>query len=210
MTKLSLNCNVCVLMCDIVCVISCVVKVFCVLLCVFFCVPLCVSFCVSSLNRFLKHRHDTDCTQIRSGYVTIDVPKGVPFETPNDLSRSYSVLRTLRAKMKKTNKSVHVTFRLTEDEYAPFAKAIAQLDISKSEFFRMLTLNRIENYQPDYRQQPDYKRCLFLMNKTSNNLNQIAHRLNLDHNKGIISSSLYERALNTLINIRDLLQGALK
>ncbi|HIA4165024.1 TPA: plasmid mobilization protein, partial [Escherichia coli] len=126
------------------------------------------------------------------------------------LSRSYSVLRTLRAKMKKTNKSVHVTFRLTEDEYAPFAKAIAQLDISKSEFFRMLTLNRIENYQPDYRQQPDYKRCLFLMNKTSNNLNQIAHRLNLDHNKGIISSSLYERALNTLINIRDLLQGALK
>lgn len=210
MTKLSLNCNVCVLMCDIVCVISCVVKVFCVLLCVFFYVPLCVSFCVSSLNRFLKHRHDTDCTQIRSGYVTIDVPKGVPFETPNDLSRSYSVLRTLRAKMKKTNKSVHVTFRLTEDEYAPFAKAIAQLDISKSEFFRMLTLNRIENYQPDYRQQPDYKRCLFLMNKTSNNLNQIAHRLNLDHNKGIISSSLYERALNTLINIRDLLQGALK
>lgn len=209
MTKLSLNCNVCVLMCDIVCVITCVVKVFCVLLCVFFCVPLCVSFCVSSLNRFLKHRH-VDCTQIRSGYVTIDVPKGVPFETPNDLSRSYSVLRTLRAKMKKTNKSVHVTFRLTEDEYAPFAKAIAQLDISKSEFFRMLTLNRIENYQPDYRQQPDYKRCLFLMNKTSNNLNQIAHRLNLDHNKGIISSSLYERALNTLINIRDLLQGALK
>ncbi|WP_236305731.1 plasmid mobilization protein, partial [Escherichia coli] len=102
--------------------------------------------------------------------------------------------------MKKTNKSVHVTFRLTEDEYAPFAKAIAQLDISKSEFFRMLTLNRIENYQPDYRQQPDYKRCLFLMNKTSNNLNQIAHRLNLDHNKGIISSSLYERALNTLID----------
>ncbi len=37
------------------------------LLCVFFCVPLCVSvvllcvsFCVSSLNRFLKHRHETD------------------------------------------------------------------------------------------------------------------------------------------------------
>ena len=67
MTKLSLNCNVCVLMCDIVCVVLCVVKVFCVLLCVFFCVSLCVSmvllcvsFCVSSLNRFIKHRHDTD------------------------------------------------------------------------------------------------------------------------------------------------------
>lgn len=185
----------------------------CRLFCGFKCGLFCGLFCGSVIRRvdlFLKHRHDTDCTQIRSGYVTIDVPKGVPFETPNDLSRSYSVLRTLRAKMKKTNKSVHVTFRLTEDEYAPFAKAIAQLDISKSEFFRMLTLNRIENYQPDYRQQPDYKRCLFLMNKTSNNLNQIAHRLNLDHNKGIISSSLYERALNTLINIRDLLQGALK
>lgn len=112
MTKLSLNCNVCVLMCDIVCVVLYVVKVFCVLLCVFFCMPLCmsvvllcVSFCVSSLNRFLKYRHETDCTQTRSGYVTIDVPKGVPFETPNDLSCSYTVLRTLRAKMKKKTRA---------------------------------------------------------------------------------------------------------
>ncbi|ENO8530949.1 plasmid mobilization relaxosome protein MobC [Escherichia coli] len=109
--------------------------------------------------------------------------------------------------MKKPNKNVHVTFRLTEDEYAPFAKAIEQLDMSKSEFFRMLSLNQIEGYKPDYRQQPDYKRCLFYLQKTSNNINQIAHRLNTDNAKGIISDTLYKKLLNALIGIRNILQG---
>ena len=112
--------------------------------------------------------------------------------------------------MKKPNKSVHVTFRLTEDEYAPFSKAIEQLDMSKSEFFRMLSLNQINGYQPDHRQQPDYKRCLFYLHKTSNNMNQIAHRLNTDNAKGIISDALYKKLLNALIGIRNTLQDVTK
>lgn len=103
-----------------------------------------------------------------------------------------------------------ISIRLTDEEYQPFKELLEHTDIGKSEFFRALILNRISELPVKPKSTTDYKRCLFLMNKTSNNLNQIAHRLNLDHNKGIISSSLYERALNTLINIRDLLQGALK
>ncbi len=43
-----------------------------------------------------------------------------------------------------------------------------------------------------------------------NNINQIAHRLNSDHLKGIISESLYKKVLNGLIGIRDRLQEIAK
>lgn len=103
-----------------------------------------------------------------------------------------------------------ISIRLTDEEYQPFKELLEHTDIGKSEFFRAIILNRVKELPSKPKVTYDYKRCLFYLSKTSNNLNQIAHRLNLDHNKGIISSSLYERALNTLIGIRDLMHGALK
>ncbi|ENI2347254.1 plasmid mobilization relaxosome protein MobC, partial [Escherichia coli] len=82
---------------------------------------------------------------------------------------------------KKTNKNVHVTFRLTEEEYAPFDRAIKELNISKSEFFRLLTIGKINTYASDKRNIPEYKRCLSQLSWAGNNINQIAHRLNSDH-----------------------------
>lgn len=103
-----------------------------------------------------------------------------------------------------------ISIRLTDEEYQPFKELLEHTDIGKSEFFRAIILNRVKELPSKPKVTDDYKRCLFYLSKTSNNLNQIAHRLNLDHNKGIISPSLYERALNTLVGIRDLMQGALK
>ena len=111
---------------------------------------------------------------------------------------------------KKANKSVHVTFRLTEEEYAPFDRAIIELEISKSEFFRLLTIGKIKNYTSDKRHIPEYKRCLSQLSWAGNNINQIAHRLNSDHLKGIISEALYKKILNVLIGIRDRLQEIAK
>ncbi|HGJ5884424.1 plasmid mobilization protein [Arsenophonus sp.] len=37
--------------------------------------------------------------------------------------------------MKKDNKNIHITFRLTESEYAPLKEVIDTLGLSKSEFF---------------------------------------------------------------------------
>lgn len=111
---------------------------------------------------------------------------------------------------KKNNKSVHVTFRLTEEEYAPFDKAIRELEISKSEFFRLLTIGKISTYTSDKRRIPEYKRCLSQLSWAGNNINQIAHRLNSDHLKGIISETLYKKILNVLIGIRDRLQELVK
>ncbi len=66
------------------------------LLCVFFCVPLCVSvvllcvsFCVSSLNRFLKHRHETDVYTPFHGLYNRRA-KGIPALRPERLHRSGS------------------------------------------------------------------------------------------------------------------------
>lgn len=42
------------------------------------------------------------------------------------------------------------------------------------------------------------QRLLFLVNKASNNLNQIAHRANADHVAGIIGQKTYERVLADL------------
>lgn len=112
--------------------------------------------------------------------------------------------------MKKTSKSIHVTFRLTKEEYAPFEKVMSELELSKSAFFRLLTLNNINHYQPNQKQKPDYRKCLHYLNKTSNNMNQIAYRLNIDHQKGIITSSLYKNILNILIEIKDSLNRVVK
>ncbi|EFI4715972.1 plasmid mobilization relaxosome protein MobC [Salmonella enterica] len=103
-----------------------------------------------------------------------------------------------------------ISIRLTDEEYQPFKELLEHTDISKSEFFRALILNRVSELPSKPKVTDDYKRCLFFLSKTSNNVNQIAHRLNLDHNKGIISSSLYEKTLNTLIGIREFIQGAIK
>lgn len=55
--------------------------------CVFLVVGYYVSHCVGCMHGIfvlLKHRHDTDCTQDRSGHVTIVCQGDAPLETPND------------------------------------------------------------------------------------------------------------------------------
>jgi hypothetical protein len=50
---------------------------------------------------------------------------------------------------------------------------------------------------------------LFFVNKASNNLNQIAKRLNGAEKVGLIDSKSYYEALNHLISIDQMLKGAL-
>lgn len=100
-----------------------------------------------------------------------------------------------------------ISIRLTDDEYQPFKELLEATDIGKSDFFRALILNRVNQLPDKPKVTQDYKRCLFYLHKTSNNINQIAHRLNTDNAKGIISDTLYKKLLNALIGIRNILQG---
>lgn len=106
-----------------------------------------------------------------------------------------------------------VSIRFTDEEYQPYEKLMNELGIGKTEFFRALILSRfdkIEIPEKKVKPTPDFKKCLFFFNKSSNNLNQIAHRLNKENLNGIITDSMVKKCLFELIAIREILQGALQ
>ncbi|EFE8115801.1 relaxosome protein [Escherichia coli] len=123
------------------------------------------------------------------------------------------VLRTMKKRNKgaKSTDSVSnverkhvISLRLTDEEYQPFHEYLTSLEVSRSEFFRMVILNRLDDI-PTLKQKrlPDYRELLRLFNKSSNNINQIAKKINTEYRNGFISENTYLRYLNVLINIRD-------
>ncbi|KAB7685425.1 plasmid mobilization relaxosome protein MobC [Plesiomonas shigelloides] len=106
-----------------------------------------------------------------------------------------------------------IAIRLTDEEYEPFRVLLESSNISKSDFFRSLILSRVIEIPPPQKSKTtnqDYKKLLFYVNKTSNNINQIAKRLNVANKRAVVSESTFIKAMNALISIRDGLLGALK
>ena len=100
-------------------------------------------------------------------------------------------------------KSRVITLRLKEDEYARFEQILCDTGISKSDFFRLLILGNFDPNKHNKIAQNNHRKLLFYFNKASNNINQIAKRLNQDHRNGIVSETTYKRILNVLVNVRD-------
>ena len=97
-----------------------------------------------------------------------------------------------------------ISLRLTDEEYQSFTQYLTSLEVSRSEFFRMLILNRLDDIPALKPKRPtDYRELLRLFNKSSNNINQIAKKINTEYRNGFISESTYLRYLNVLVNIRD-------
>lgn len=109
----------------------------------------------------------------------------------------------------KENKSVAISFRLTESEYKPYKDILGHTELTKTEFFRNVFLNKQYTFNVKERRPVDYHRLIFYFNKASNNINQIAKRLNEDNKKGIISQKTYEKGINELITIQSNLQRLL-
>lgn len=109
------------------------------------------------------------------------------------------------------NKIHVISMRLTAQEYQPFAEMIEQAGTGKSHFFRTLLLSKATRITvaPKMETPRDYKTCLFYMNKASNNINQIARRLNTDYKSGILNEKVYNLCLNNLITIKNILEGAI-
>ncbi|RMU94759.1 plasmid mobilization protein, partial [Pseudomonas amygdali] len=104
--------------------------------------------------------------------------------------------------LKKRNKDRVVSFRLTEEQYAPFEKIMQQSGTKSSVFFRELLLNKTPVFKAA---SVDQERLVFIFNKSSNNLNQLAKRVHQAHHRGIVSEELFLKISNTLMSIRDLL-----
>ncbi len=105
-----------------------------------------------------------------------------------------------------------LAFRLTEEDHAVWVRKVAQSGLSASEFFRRAVIQNQSTVSPALRpavikqpkpQSQHEAKLLFCISMISNNVNQIAHRLNADHKAGIVSRQLYESFLSELSILAD-------
>lgn len=103
----------------------------------------------------------------------------------------------------KQNKVIVVSFRLTRDEFSPFEEQVKKSQLSRSAFFRKLSLSKSDGINIEVK---DTTKLLYLFNKSSNNINQLALKINAAHKNGTISERKYTLLLNALINISSLMK----
>ena len=91
-----------------------------------------------------------------------------------------------------------ISFRTQMDVFLEFAKQCADANLTQSELHRdYVTKNRIEVIARP-KASNDAKRAVFLLQKASNNLNQLAHRANADSMNNLISEETYVAVLDQL------------
>lgn len=133
---------------------------------------------------------------------------------------------------KKSKLERIVGFRLSNEDYATYSAKVAASGKSPSEYFRdcvlenttqlvingkalsiaqmerraraaaILVTKKSRSIKNDNAQQ-----LLFIFNKASNNLNQLAKRANADHVRGILSEESYVEFLQNLQHIQRTMRG---
>jgi len=111
--------------------------------------------------------------------------------------------------MSKEKLTEIVTFRLSESEYSPYKTILEETNIKRSKLFRDVFIAKSDVVQLPPENTKANKRLLFLASKTSNNINQIARKLNAAYRGGVISETIYIETLNNLISIERSLVGAI-
>lgn len=85
-----------------------------------------------------------------------------------------------------------ISFRVTVDVYADFQNQCSAAHMSKSELFRdYIAQNKVQVIARPVPSR-DAKRAVLLLQKASNNLNQLAHRANSDNLSGLLSDAHYQ------------------
>lgn len=91
-----------------------------------------------------------------------------------------------------------VAFRLTDGDFLAYKRKFSASGLTQSEFFREHVLTNTTQVVAKPKASADTKRAVFLLQKASNNINQLAHRANADHLAGILSESSFLAILNQL------------
>lgn len=102
-----------------------------------------------------------------------------------------------------TSDSIVFSFRCKLDDADKWNAKIAASGYNKSEFFRMAVQENRTTVEQRNTINADQRKMLFLLAQLSNNVNQIAHRLNSDHKAGIIKPQTYELLLSELSTLAD-------
>ncbi|MDP2770550.1 MAG: plasmid mobilization relaxosome protein MobC [Giesbergeria sp.] len=91
-----------------------------------------------------------------------------------------------------------VAFRLTDGDFLAYKRKFSASGLTQSEFFREHVLTNTTQVVAKPKASADTKRAVFLLQKASNNINQLAHRANADHLAGILSESSFLAILSQL------------
>lgn len=102
-----------------------------------------------------------------------------------------------------------VSFKLSEADFLIYEAKVKASGLPNSDFFRGVVLTNKTQITAKPRKSADKKRIVFLFDKTSNNMNQLAHRVNSDYLTGKLSEQKYEQFLLELENIGRYLEATL-
>jgi len=100
-----------------------------------------------------------------------------------------------------------VNFRLTHADHAAYLEKVKASGMKPSVFFRDCVLTNRTQVVARPVANPDKTRLLFLANKASNNINQLAHRANLEHQAGTIGEATYSAILFELQALNQFLKA---
>lgn len=108
------------------------------------------------------------------------------------------------------SKTTVVSFRLNDEQLAPFRDGIA-LASSRSEFFKQLILTDSSKTAAEnlVKGSDEYSKFNFLLYKTSNNINQIAKVLNVLSKSNFTDKSALNKALNNIHTLETNLKSKL-
>lgn len=109
--------------------------------------------------------------------------------------------------MSDEKKTERIIFRVTEQEKKDFLDKVAKAQTSASDLLRERVLK--DEYFIVAREPKasiDKQKLLYLYNKTSNNLNQLAHLANTYNQQGNLTHQRFDQILARLIAIENLFQ----
>ena len=121
-------------------------------------------------------------------------------QTPINLRKTSNGNRGSPATLDK--KLPPISFRLTPDELEQFDILIRRAGCSLSSFFKELVLNTAPVFKEFTVLR---KRLIFIVNKSGNNITQLAYIANSAFERGLIDESVQLKWLNMLMDIEELL-----
>ena len=93
-----------------------------------------------------------------------------------------------------------VAFRLTELDFNNYQKKFMASGLKQSEFFRRYVLTNSTTVAAPSRHAA---RAILLLSKASNNINQLAHRANIEHRSGKLNDTVFQQILSQLTLLND-------
>lgn len=103
-----------------------------------------------------------------------------------------------------------VSFRLTRADKAAYLAKVEASGMKPSDFFRQCVLENKTQIVARAKASPERGRLVYLFNKASNNINQLAHRANAAHLAGNASEETYTRILAELQMLAHYMKAAIK